>query len=231
MAQSLSQFSNTIPFTKSSNTFCGHSYFYPKKFQQKKPSFNGGIKAMKADRRENPEYLQKSGLRRREPSAAPIGLWDRFPSARTVQQMLDTMDRVMEEPVAYNSSWQSPLPNNGGEYVRGRTPWEIKETEGAYKLRFDMPGMTKEDVKLWVEEKMLVIKAEKVSKSKDGQENGAVENEGDWPAKSFGKYSSRIVLPENIDFEKIKAEVRDGVLYITIPKASISSKVLSINVE
>lgn len=101
-------------------------------------------------------------------------------------------------------------------------------------MRFDMPGMTKNDVKVWVEEKMLVIKAEKAPKKKEVQEkNGGVvaEEEEDWPAKSFGKYSTRIALPENVEFEKIKAEVKDGVLYVTIPKSSPASKILDIYVE
>ncbi|KAF8390582.1 hypothetical protein HHK36_025109 [Tetracentron sinense] len=114
---------------------------------------------------------------------------------------------------------------------RGRTPWEIKEGEGEYKLRFDMPGMTKNDVKMWIEEKMLVVKAEKVPKKKnqDGQED--VHEEEEWSAKSYGRYNSRIALPENVEFEKIKAEVQDGVLYITIPKASNSSKIFDIDVQ
>lgn len=33
------------------------------------------------------------------------GLWDRFPTARTVQQMMDTMDRVIEDPLAFNGGW------------------------------------------------------------------------------------------------------------------------------
>ncbi|RBD34306.1 hypothetical protein BRM55_00065, partial [Xanthomonas oryzae pv. oryzae] len=114
------------------------------------------------------------------------------------------------------------MPTETGGYSRGRTPWEIKEAETEYKMRFDMPGMTKEDVKVWVEEKMLVVKAEKAVKKKDG---GGVEEEEqgeEWSSKSYGKYSSRIALPENIQFEKIKAEVKDGVLYITIPKAMSS---------
>ncbi|KAL0372321.1 UNVERIFIED_CONTAM: Small heat shock protein, chloroplastic [Sesamum calycinum] len=57
------------------------------------------------------------------------------------------------------------------------------------------------------------------------------ENGEDWSPKSYGRYSSRIALPENVQFEKIKAEVKDGVLYITIPKASNSAKIFDINVE
>lgn len=162
------------------------------------------------------------------------GLWDRFPTARTVQQMMETMERMMDDPFAYSGQsggWASPLSNETGGYSRGRTPWEIKEGEADYKMRFDMPGMTKQDVKVWVEEKMLVVKAEKAAeKKKHGV--GMEEEDGDeWSAKSYGRYNSRIALPENIQFEKIKAEVKDGVLYITIPKATTSSKILDINVQ
>ncbi|CAL5439084.1 unnamed protein product [Camellia sinensis] len=156
-------------------------------------------------------------------------LWDRFPTARTVQQMMETMERMMEDPFVYTNGWPSPTLTEIGEYSRGRTPWEIKEGEGEYKMRFDMPGMTKDDMKVYVEEKMLVVMAEKMAKDINGQES-EVENE-EWSVKSQGRYSSRVALTENVEFEKIKAEVKDGVLYITIPKASGTSKVLDINVQ
>ncbi|KAL8532821.1 hypothetical protein ACS0TY_009146 [Phlomoides rotata] len=204
------------------------------------PSISGRIwpknvvKSMAADGRDNLDYLQRQQKqpqqhqnqqpRKRTAPVAPIGLWDRFPTARTVQQMMETMERMMEDPLTYSAVWPSPLPQSDGVgYSRGRTPWEIKEAETEYKMRFDMPGMTKQDVKIWVEEKMLVVKAEKLPK-KD-------ENINDWSVKSYGKYSSRIALPENVEFDKIKAEVKDGVLYITIPKASSRAKVFDINVE
>ncbi|KAK1381565.1 small heat shock protein, chloroplastic-like [Heracleum sosnowskyi] len=173
---------------------------------------------------------QQQQFKKRTPQVTPIGLWDRFPTARTVQQMMDT---IMDDPLAYSSgngsSWPSQLRSESGRYNRGRTPWDIKEREADYKMRFDMPGMTKQDVKVWVEEKMLVVKAEKITKISE-EEKGSEKDE-EWPAESFGKYSFRIVLPENIQYENIKAEVKDGVLHINIPKASVSSKVLDINVE
>lgn len=145
----------------------------------------------------------------------------------------------MEDPFAMSTlEWpSSPLPSEGagGYRRRGRTPWEIKEGEIEYKMRFDMPGMKKEDVKVWVEEKkMLVVKAEKGSKKKKIGEEEMVKEEGDvdeWCSKSYGRYSGRIVLPQNVEFENIKAEVKDGVLYIIIPKASSSSKVLNSSVQ
>ncbi|XP_030527674.1 heat shock protein 21, chloroplastic-like [Rhodamnia argentea] len=217
----------------------------------------GGIRAAAAtDGGDNLDHLQRaaSGARRgqsqsqsqsqvqaqpkrRTAPVAPIGLWDRFPTARTVQQMMETMDRLMEDPFAYSGTWPLPLPSGGDGYSRGRTPWEIKEGESDYKMRFDMPGMTKEDVRLWVEQKMLVVRAEKSPKRAAENTAGAgvaaeqEEEEEEWSAKSYGRYSSRIALPENVEFEKIRAEVRDGVLYITIPKANSSGKIMDINVQ
>lgn len=195
------------------------------------------VKAMAGDFRDNLDQMQRPTKNQQAPPkkrvapTAPVGLWDRFPTARTVQQMMETMDRLIEDPFAYSGTWPSPLPSDANGYSRGRTPWEIKEGEIEYKMRFDMPGMTKEDVKVWVEEKMLVVKAEKVLKKKKGEKENEEEEEEEWSAKSYGKYSCRIALPENIQFENIKAEVKDGVLYITIPKATSTSKVFDINVR
>ncbi|XP_020215873.1 small heat shock protein, chloroplastic isoform X2 [Cajanus cajan] len=199
------------------------------------------VRVMMGDAREKVEHVPRHHHnhhplpKKKLPPTAPIGLWDKFPTARTVQEMMETMERMMEDPFALSTlEWpSSPLPSEGvgGYKRRGRAPWEIKEGESEYKMRFDMPGMNKEDVKVWVEEKMLVVKAEKEPKKKH-ENNGIVEHEEeDWSAKSYGRYSSRIALPHNVQFENIKAEVKDGVLYITIPKASSYSNILDIQVQ
>ncbi|KAE9607988.1 hypothetical protein Lal_00003525 [Lupinus albus] len=231
----------------SSAYFCLSRPIQSSKLMKFKP-----IRSMAGDPRETLDHMPRqnkhhSQPKRRVAPAASIGLWDRFPTARTVQEMMETMERMMEEPIAMNTNeWpsSSPVPNEGvGGYRRkGRTAWEIKEGDGEYKMRFDMPGMNKEDVKVWVEEKMLVVKAEKVQKNnntlqqkeeeEEEEENNNEEEElEEWSAKSYGRYSGRITLPENVQFEKIKAKVKDGVLYITIPKATSYSNVLDICVQ
>ncbi|GAB4840536.1 hypothetical protein Ancab_021306 [Ancistrocladus abbreviatus] len=248
MTQTLCSFSSSLAFSPFDRIkLSNHPPIHGRFPNRRSARLNGIIKAMAATEhgRDNLDHLQRSAKqlqqqqqqqqlpynKRRTGQVAPIGLWDRFPTARTVQQMMDTMERMMEEPLAFSTGWPSPLPSETGGYVRGRTPWEIKEGEKEYKMRFDMPGMTKDDVRVWVEEQMLVIKAEKVPRKKGDQGNGVVEDEEDWSAKSYGWYSSRIALPENVEFEKIKAEVKDGVLYVTIPKTTPSSKIFDVSVQ
>ncbi|CAL9058822.1 unnamed protein product [Musa banksii] len=91
--------------------------------------------------------------------------------------MMETMERIMDDPLGYSVTSSPSVGGEefGGGYRRGRTPWEIKEGEGVYKMRFDMPGMTKNDVKVWVEERMLVIKAEKLPKEiKEGRKKNGL---------------------------------------------------------
>ncbi|CAL5202227.1 unnamed protein product [Lathyrus oleraceus] len=167
--------------------------------------------------------------------ASPRVLLNQFPVARTVQQMMETMDRIVEDPLVYNDGSRWIVVEND-DHVKRKNPWLIKEGQDDYKVRFNMPGMNKNDVKVWIEEKMLVVKGEKVATEKinGGQANGngeLSEEHDDWPANSYGRYNHRISLPENIEFEKIKAQVRDGVLYITIPKAKANAKVIGIDVQ
>uniref|UniRef100_A0A7N1A5B8 SHSP domain-containing protein n=1 Tax=Kalanchoe fedtschenkoi TaxID=63787 RepID=A0A7N1A5B8_KALFE len=256
MAQSISAVNVTLPLSSDRSSFISKSIpsTFSRSFKPKATSSSSnGIVSMAGggdlDHLQRPPRPQQPQQPKGRVEAAPVavGLWDRFPTARTMQQMMETMERMIEDPQAYTTPTTPPTQN--GSYGRGRAPWEIKEGESEYKLRFDMPGMTREDVKVWVEEKMLVVQAEKAPRKKQSATsavngtsaansnngNGVVveeeEEEEEWPAKSYGRYRSRIALPENIQFEKIKAEVRDGVLYITIPKATVSAKVLDIAVQ
>ncbi|RXH72216.1 hypothetical protein DVH24_033754 [Malus domestica] len=175
MSQAIANFSLFSPNVICKNQKCAIPVF-------SKPIHGGGrfsygknrIKAMAGDARDNLDHLQRTVKlqqqqqqqqaqpRKRAAPAPPIGLWDRFPTARTVQQMMETMERMMEDPLAYSGGYTPPLPREAGVYGGGRTPWEIKEGESDYKMRFDMPGMTKEDVKVWVEDKMLASVTSKI---------------------------------------------------------------------
>ncbi|KAF8659116.1 hypothetical protein HU200_058766 [Digitaria exilis] len=189
-----------------------------------------------------------SAPRRRVIQTTPFGLWDSFPEARTLDQMVRTMERIMDgdgddDRVLVVPASAVPRAENGGvavpagaataAYRRGRTPWEVRERAGEYLVRFDMPGMTREDVRVSVQDRKLVVAAEKAGAKERLSEEAEEDEEGGeaWPAASFGRYRTRVELPENVDVERIMAEVRDGVLYLTIPKLSAGGKVVNIQVQ
>ncbi|XP_022145521.1 16.9 kDa class I heat shock protein 3-like [Momordica charantia] len=92
-------------------------------------------------------------------------------------------------------------------------PIDWKETADAHVFRIELPGVKKHEVKVEVEENGVLcisgeIRAEKEEKSDMWRR---VE-------RSSGKFYQRISLPESADVDKVKAEMNNGVLTITVPK-------------
>lgn len=127
--------------------------------------------------------------------------------------MLDTMDRLFEDSMAF-PGWS---PSTG----EVRSPWDIQDDEHEIRMRFDMPGLSKEEVKVFVEDDLLVIKGERKKEEKDNS----------WFDRSYSSYNTRLQLPDNCDKDKIKAELKNGVLFISIPKSKVERKVVDVEIQ
>uniref|UniRef100_A0A0E0L9E6 SHSP domain-containing protein n=1 Tax=Oryza punctata TaxID=4537 RepID=A0A0E0L9E6_ORYPU len=85
--------------------------------------------------------------------------------------------------------------------------WVAKEDDDAVHLKVSMPGLGKEHVKVWAEQNSLVIKGE-----------GEKDPEDDADAAP-PRYTRRIELPADaFKMDKIKAEMKNGVLRVAVPK-------------
>jgi len=82
---------------------------------------------------------------------------------------------------------------------------EFKETDQAYFLSVDLPGVSQSNLDIQLEEDTLVIKAKRkksIFESEDQEQ----------------KINQRYVIPKNVDKDKIQAHCEDGVLYLALPK-------------
>ncbi|MDE0017000.1 MAG: Hsp20/alpha crystallin family protein [Candidatus Poribacteria bacterium] len=104
-----------------------------------------------------------------------------------------------------------------GERDMEETSWmptvDISETENGFEIRAELPGVSENDVNVSVTNNLLTIKGEKHQEAEtDGKNYHRVE-------RRYGSFQRSFTLPRHIETEAIKAEFKDGVLTLAIPKA------------
>ncbi len=128
----------------------------------------------------------------------------------------------------YNQNW---LPSIFNDFFDN--DWMVKanatapainvvESDKDYKVEVAVPGMTKNDFNIHLgEDNELVISMEKKSENneKDKENKKYLRREF-----SYSKFQQSLYLPDNVDKEKISANVADGVLTIDLPKYSEEEK-------
>lgn len=103
---------------------------------------------------------------------------------------------------------------NGGESKpTGWTPRvDVVEDANEYLIKADLPAVEKKDVKVIVEDGVLTVSGERNSEKKeDGKTFLRIE-------RVYGSFTRRFNVPEDVDAAKVKAEHKNGVLEIHLPK-------------
>lgn len=97
----------------------------------------------------------------------------------------------------------------------------IIETEEAYKVELAAPGMTRDDFKVHInEDNELIISMEKKSEQKE--EDGKCRGTYLRREFSYTQFQQSLLLPENVERDKISACVENGVMSIEIPKKRVA---------
>lgn len=102
----------------------------------------------------------------------------------------------------------------------------VFETEQEYKVELAAPGMTKEDFNVHIdEENNLVISMEKKTENEESNKDEE-KKEGRYLRREFSytKFQQTMILPDDVDKEKISAQVENGVLNISLPKYTEQEK-------
>jgi HSP20 family protein len=122
----------------------------------------------------------------------------RFNHQPTLSNLIDGFLNNDFESVMTPSAYRRPAVN-------------VIESENDFGIEIAVPGYQKEDIKITVENNRLVISAEH-SEEKETNKN--------YTLREFGRtsFTRSFSLPKLVDSEKIAAEYKDGILFITVPK-------------
>jgi len=103
---------------------------------------------------------------------------------------------------------------------------DVKERDEAYVITADMPGVKKEDISITLENGILTISAETKSETEEKEGERVLRQE-----RRYGKYVRSLRLGTEIDEKNVKANYKDGVLELILPKAEeVKPKKISVEV-
>jgi HSP20 family protein len=130
------------------------------------------------------------------------------------------LDRVMED------MWRRPFPS-----LFGRDRWlplrplgirmpsvDVYEEKDSVVVKAELPGMKKEDIEVTLAGDTLTIKGEKKD-DKEIKEDDYYRRE-----RSYGSFLRSVALPSEVKGDQIKANFKDGVLEIRLPKTEEAKK-------
>ena len=108
----------------------------------------------------------------------------------------------------------------------GQLAVDVYQTDTEFCVQAPIAGVTPEDIEVAVENEMLIIKGERKEPEKDEEKNYFYQ-ECYW-----GPFQRQIILPEDVDVQRIKATLRKGILNVKIPRVRrIKKKKITIQAE
>ncbi len=123
-----------------------------------------------------------------------------------MREFTDEMDRVLRGrgPGAEIETWSPTM--------------DVQRCNGTLVVTAELPGLKKEDIKVEVSEDTLTIEGERKQEHK-------TDHEGyhRWE-RSYGRFYRSIPLPEGTKTDQLKAELKDGVLKVSVPTPEVAKK-------
>jgi HSP20 family protein len=111
--------------------------------------------------------------------------------------------------------FEGVFPGVMGHEMETAKTWprlDVRETEAAYVVETDLPGMTAEAITVEAEGPYVVVKGERRA------EHEAGEGEAKRMERTFGTFYRRVALPETAKMAEAEARYENGVLTVTVPK-------------
>jgi HSP20 family protein len=132
--------------------------------------------------------------------------WNPF---RELEDMQTRLNRFLNEGVPRRAE-----AAEGPFFADWAPAVDIEETEAEYLIKAELPDVRKEEVKVQVLEGVLTIEGErKREKEEKGKRYHKVE-------RAYGKFVRQFALPTEVEADKVKAEFKDGMLNVHLPKTA-----------
>jgi HSP20 family protein len=123
-----------------------------------------------------------------------------------IDQVTDRMRRLLEQTFG-GFGWAAPLTERTG----WSPPVDLEETDDAYVVEAELPGVKREDVNIELVGNELMITGE----VREQERTGTLRKK----ARRTGRFDYRLGLPSHVDPEQVKAALSEGVLTVRVPKS------------
>jgi HSP20 family protein len=142
-----------------------------------------------------------------------------WPGFGRLTDLRDEIDRLFEVPLA--------ALGRSSQLLSGWTPaLDVYEDKDNVYVRAELPGMKKEEIDLSLHDGTLSISGER--KSEDKFKDAEVYR----AERFFGRFQRTVTLPTPVAADKVKAQYKDGILTVTLPKAEEAKpKHIDVNVS
>jgi HSP20 family protein len=139
--------------------------------------------------------------------------WPAFSPFAMMRRFVDDFDRLFE-------GWPRTMSRGGSwnEWAQFSPEIDIIERAGKLVVRADLPGMTKDNVRVEVTENAIVIEGER-KHDYETNEGGVYRVE-----RSYGSFRREIPIPEGVNPDTANAKFKDGVLEVTMDAPQLSKK-------
>jgi HSP20 family protein len=182
-----------------------------------KPKTNGAHGQQKASADLVPREARRAErLARRASSWAlragsPFGFMRRF--AEEMDRLFDEfgLDTGLPMPRLFGRMGAPPRHEAGLTATEWSPQVEVAEREGKLIVRADLPGMSRDDIKVEVTDDEITIQGERTQEKQEEREGYR------YSECSYGSFFRSIPLPDGVDASKASAEFRNGVLEIAVP--------------
>ena len=166
------------------------------------------------------ETVTKLPVKQEKPSAglSVPQMWQPFESLREeIDRLFDDFGRGFWRP--FGRSLLSAEPLFRSELTLATMPAvDVVESEKAYELTAELPGMDEKNIEVKVVNGNLTIKGEKQEEKEEKKKDYYLHE------RNFGSFERSFGIPEGVDADKIEASFKKGVLTVTLPKKAEAQK-------